>query len=78
MYQIAAHCVDSQRGCVAMVTRLGEFDLRRWFTFDAGAGAASAKLSDRGIGAALQLGFIAMTGTTLRSLEYVPNGSSCS
>jgi len=24
------------------------------------------------IGAALQLGFVAMTGTTLRSLEYVP------
>jgi len=36
-------------------------------------GARSARLSDRDTGSVpLQLGFLGMTGTTLRSLEYVP------
>jgi len=52
----------------------GEFELRQWFTFDVRDRRSMRKAfrSRHWIGAALQLGFIAMTGTTLRSLEYVP------
>ena len=53
---------------------LGEFELRQWFTFDVRdrRSIRRAFRSRHWIGAALQLGFIAMTGTTLDSLEYVP------
>jgi TnpA family transposase len=53
---------------------LGEFELRQWFTFDIRERRSIRKAfrSRHWIGAALQAGFIAMTGTTLRAVEYVP------
>jgi hypothetical protein len=53
---------------------LSEFELRRWLTFDVRDRRCIRKAfrSRCWIGAALQLGFLAMTGTTLRSLEYLP------
>jgi hypothetical protein len=53
---------------------LGEFELRQWFTFGARDRRTIRKTfrSKHWIGAALQAGFVAMTGTTLDSLEYVP------
>jgi TnpA family transposase len=53
---------------------LGEFELRQWFTFGIRERRDIRKAfrSRHWIGAALQAGFIAMTGTTLRSIEYVP------
>jgi hypothetical protein len=52
---------------------LSEFELRQWFTFDERdrRGIRKAFRSRYWIGAALHLGFLAMTGTTLRSIEYV-------
>ena len=54
--------------------RLAEFELRQWFTFDARVKHEIRKSfrSRYWMGAALQLGFVRMTGTTLDSLEYVP------
>ncbi len=48
--------------------------LQQWFTFNARDRHAIRKefRSRHRIGAALQLGFVGMTGTTLNSLEYVP------
>src|SRR6266436_4457933 len=53
---------------------LPDFLLQRWFTFNDCDRRAIRKAfrSRHWIGAALQLGFVGMTGTTLRSLEYVP------
>jgi hypothetical protein len=53
---------------------LPDFLLRQWFTLDDRDRNAIRKAfrSRHWIGAALQLGFLGMTGTTLRSLEYVP------
>ena len=53
---------------------LPDFLLKRWFTLDSRDRHAIRKAfrSRYWIGAALQLGFVGMTGTTLRSLEYVP------
>ena len=53
---------------------LPDFLLRQWFTLNARDRRAIRKAfrSRHWIGAALQLGFLGMTGTTLRSLEYVP------
>lgn len=53
---------------------LPDFLLRRWFTLNARDRHSIRKTfrSRYWIGAALQLGFVGMTGTTLRSLEYVP------
>jgi hypothetical protein len=53
---------------------LPEVLLRRWFTFDARDRSLIRKTfrSRYWISAALQLGIAGMTGTTLRSLEYVP------
>src|SRR5450631_2549066 len=53
---------------------LPDFLLQRWFTLNDRDRRAIRKAfrSRHWIGAALQLGFIGMTGTTLRSLEYVP------
>ena len=53
---------------------LSEFELQQWFTFDERdrRGIRKAFRSRYWIGAALHLGFLAMTGTTLRSIEYVP------
>jgi hypothetical protein len=53
---------------------LPDFVLQQWFTFNARDRRAIRKAfrSRHWIGAALQLGFVGMTGTTLRSLEYVP------
>ena len=53
---------------------LGEFELRQWFTFGARDRRTIRKTfrSKHWIGAALQAGFVAMTGTTLDPLEYVP------
>ncbi len=53
---------------------LPDFLLRQWFTFNARDRRSIRKTfrSRYWIGAALQLGFLGMTGTTLRSLEYVP------
>lgn len=55
-------------------TRLGDFDLRQWFTFDVRDRLSIRKAfrSRYWIAAPLHLGFLAMTGTTLGSLEYVP------
>ena len=55
-------------------TFLPDFLLRRWFTLNARDRHSIRKTfrSRYWIGAALQLGFVGMTGTTLRSLEYVP------
>jgi hypothetical protein len=55
-------------------SRLGEFELRQWFTFDIRDRRIIRKAfrSRYWIGAALQVGFLAMTGTTLGSLAYVP------
>jgi|SRR5450631_2740740 hypothetical protein len=53
---------------------LPDFLLRQCFTLNARDRRAIRKTfrSRQWIGAALQLGFLGMTGTTLRSLEYVP------
>lgn len=53
---------------------LPDFLLQQWFTLNARDRRAIRKAfrSRQWIGAALQLGFLGMTGTTLRSLEYVP------
>jgi Domain of unknown function (DUF4158) len=53
---------------------LPDFLLQQWFTFNDRDRRAIRKAfrSRHWIGAALQLGFVGMTGTTLRSLEYVP------
>jgi hypothetical protein len=53
---------------------LSEFEMRQWFTFDERdrRGIRRAFRSRYWIGAALHLGFLAMTGTTSRSIEYVP------
>jgi len=53
---------------------LGEFELRQWFTFGVRDRRCIRKAfrSRHWIGAALQSGFVAMSGTTLHSLEYVP------
>ena len=53
---------------------LPDFLLRRWFTLNARDRHSIRKTfrSRYWISAALQLGFVGMTGTTLRSLEYVP------
>jgi TnpA family transposase len=53
---------------------LPDYLLRRWFTLNAGDRHSIRKTfrSRYWIGAALQLGFVGMTGTTLKSLEYVP------
>ena len=53
---------------------LPDFLLKRWFTLDSRDRHTIRKAfrSRYWIGAALQLGFVGMTGTTLRSLEYVP------
>ena len=53
---------------------LPDFLLQRWFTFNDRDRRAIRKAfrSTHWIGAALQLGFVGMTGTTLRSLDYVP------
>jgi hypothetical protein len=53
---------------------LPDFLLQQWFTLNDRDRRAIRKAfrSRHRIGAALQLGFIGMTGTTLRSLEYVP------
>jgi hypothetical protein len=53
---------------------LPDFLLRQWFTLNARDRRTIRKTfrSRHWIGAALQLGFLGMTGTTLRSLEYVP------
>jgi hypothetical protein len=53
---------------------LPDYLLRRWFTLNAGDRHCIGKTfrSRYWIGAALQLGFVGMTGTTLKSLEYVP------
>ena len=53
---------------------LPDFLLKRWFTLDSRDRHAIRKAfrSRFWISAALQLGFVGMTGTTLRSLEYVP------
>jgi Domain of unknown function (DUF4158) len=53
---------------------LPDFLLRQWFTLNARDRRTIRKTfrSRYWIGAALQLGFLGMTGTTLRSLEYVP------
>jgi hypothetical protein len=53
---------------------LPDYLLRQWFTLNSRDRSAIRKAfrSRHRIGAALQLGFIGMTGTTLRSLEYVP------
>jgi len=58
----------------AFPPRLSEYELRRWFTFDARdrRDIRKAFRSRYWIGAALQVGFVRMTGTTLGSLEYVP------
>jgi TnpA family transposase len=55
-------------------SHLGEFELRQWFTFDVRDRRTIRRAfrSRYWIGAALQVGFLAMTGTTLASLEYVP------
>jgi hypothetical protein len=53
---------------------LPDFLLQQWFTLNTRDRRAIRKAfrSRHWIGAALQLGFLGMTGTTLRSLEYVP------
>jgi hypothetical protein len=53
---------------------LPDFLLQQWFTLNDRDRRAIRKAfrSRHWIGAALQLGFVGMTGTTLRSLEYVP------
>ena len=53
---------------------LPDFLLQQWFTFNDRDRRAIRKAfrSRHWIGAALQLGFVSMTGTTLRSLDYVP------
>jgi hypothetical protein len=53
---------------------LPDFLLQRWFTFNDRDQRAIRKAfrSRHWIGVALQLGFLGMTGTTLRSLDYVP------
>src|SRR6266478_2519419 len=53
---------------------LPDFMLRRWFTLSARDRHSIRKTfrSRYWIGGVLQLGFVGMTGTTLRSLEYVP------
>src|SRR5450755_90843 len=53
---------------------LPDFLLRQWFTLNARDRRTIRKTfrSRHWIGAALQFGFLGMTGTTLRSLEYVP------
>jgi hypothetical protein len=53
---------------------LPDFLLQQCFTLNARDRSAIRKAfrSRHWIGAALQLGFLGMTGTTLRSLEYVP------
>jgi hypothetical protein len=53
---------------------LPDFLLQQWLTLNARDRRAIRKAfrSRHWIGAALQLGFLGMTGTTLRSLEYVP------
>ena len=53
---------------------LPDFLLQQWFTLNERDRRAIRKAfrSRHRIGAALQLGFLGMTGTTLRSLEYVP------
>jgi hypothetical protein len=52
-----------------------ECELRQWFTFDERErrGIRKAVRSRYWIGAALHLELLAMTGTTLGSLEYVPS-----
>ena len=54
---------------------LPDFMLQRWFTLEARDRRLIRKTfrSRYWIGAALQLGFVGMTGTTLRSIEYVPS-----
>jgi Domain of unknown function (DUF4158) len=53
---------------------LPDFLLQQWFTFNDRDRRAIRKAfrSRHWIGAALQHGFVGMTGTTLRSLDYVP------
>jgi hypothetical protein len=53
---------------------LPDIFLQQWFTFDArDRHAIRNEFRFRyWIGAALQLGFVGMTGTALNSLEYVP------
>src|SRR6266404_531181 len=53
---------------------LPDFLLRQWFTLNDRDRNAIRKAfrSRHWIGAALQVGFLGMTGTTLRSLEYLP------
>ena len=53
---------------------LPDFMLRRWFTLEARDRRLIRKTirSRYWINAALQLGFVGITGTTLRSMEYVP------
>ena len=53
---------------------LPDFLLQQWVTLNTRDRRAIRKAfrSRHWIGAALQLGFLGMTGTTLRSLEYVP------
>ncbi len=53
---------------------LPDFLLQRWFTLNDRDRRAIRRAfrSRHWIGAALQLGFVGMTGTTLRSLDYVP------
>ncbi len=53
---------------------LPDFLLQQWLTLGARDRRSIRKAfrSRQWIGAALQLGFLGMTGTTLRSLEYVP------
>jgi hypothetical protein len=58
---------------------LPDFLLQQWFTLNDRDRRAIRKAfrSRHWIGAALQLGFLGMTGTTLRSLEYVPAAVLC-
>ena len=53
---------------------LPDFQLQQWFMFNERDRRAIRKAfrSRHWIGVALQLGFLGMTGTTLRSLDYVP------
>jgi Domain of unknown function (DUF4158) len=53
---------------------LPDFLLQQWFTLNDRDRRVIRKAfrSRHWIGAALQLGFLGMTGTTLKSLEYVP------
>jgi hypothetical protein len=53
---------------------LPDFQLQQWFTFNERDRRAIRKAfrSRHWIGVALQLGFLDMTGTTLRSLDHLP------